>query len=92
MNALDRARSVYSPRDHDDEVHDVPHVSEVAARVENEALRQYLEARLHREYAQEVGLGRLLKRQKRQDRQRLREKTLKTVGEIAVEAGNYFIV
>ena len=50
-----------SPRDDDDKVHDVPHVPEVAARVEHEALRQDLEARLHREDAQEVGLGRLLR-------------------------------
>ena len=34
--------------------------------MQHEALRQYLEARLHREYAQEVGLGRLLW-QKRED-------------------------
>ena len=34
--------------------------------MQHKALRQYLEARLHREYAQEVGLGRLLW-QKRED-------------------------
>ena len=51
---------LHSPRDDDDEVHDVPHVSEIAARVQDEALRQNLEARLHRENAQKVGLGRLL--------------------------------
>ena len=53
----------HSPRDHDDEVHDVPHVPEVAARVEHEALREDLEARLDREDAQEVGLGRFLQDQ-----------------------------
>ena len=50
----------HSPGDDDDKVHDVPHVPEVAARVEHEALRQDLEARLHSEDAQEVRLGRLL--------------------------------
>ena len=54
----------HSPGDDDDKVHDVPHVPEVAARVEHEALRQDLEARLHSEDAQEVRLGRLLHQKK----------------------------
>lgn len=45
------------PGDHDHKVHDVPHAPEVAAGVEDEALRQDLEGGLHGEYAEEVGLG-----------------------------------
>ena len=53
----------FSPGDDDDEVHDVPHVPEVAARVEDEPLRQDLEAGLHGEDAQEVRLGHFLRTQ-----------------------------
>ena len=45
------------PCDNDDKVHDVPHVPEVAAGMEHEALGQNLQAGLNREDAQEVGLG-----------------------------------
>ena len=51
----------FLPCDHDDEVHDVPHVSEVASRVKDKALGKDLQAGLNGENAQEVGLRRFLK-------------------------------
>ena len=42
-------RAVDSPGDDDDEVHHVPHVPEVAPAVEDQAHRQDLQRRLHRE-------------------------------------------
>ena len=48
--------------------------------MEHEALRQYLEARLHREDAQEVGLGRLLR--KKMGDSHDAEQCLKTVEEV----------
>ena len=56
--------SVDLPRDDDHKVHDVPHVPQVAAGVQDESLSQDLEARLHGEDAQEVGLGGFLKTQR----------------------------
>ena len=40
-----------SPRDHDHEVHDVPHVAEVAAAVQQQPQRQDLQGGLHGEYS-----------------------------------------
>lgn len=54
--------------------------------MEHEALRQYLEARLHREDAQEVGLGRLLR--KKMGDSHDAEQTLKTVEEVVREEDN----
>ena len=54
--------------------------------MEHEALRQYLEARLHREDAQEVGLGRLLRKKLGDSHDA--EQTLKTVEEVVREEDN----
>ncbi len=60
---------IHSPSDHDNEIHDVPGVSQVAVAVEDEAQGQDLQGRLHREDGQEVGFGLLLSTEKENDYQ-----------------------
>jgi len=49
------------PGDNDDEVHDVPHVSQVAAGMEDEPLSQNFQTRFHSENTKEIGLCDFLK-------------------------------
>ena len=49
------------PRDDDNEIHDVPRISEVAALVKDEPVGQDLGDHLHREDGHEHGLELLLK-------------------------------
>ncbi len=49
------------PGDNDDEVHDVPHVSQVTAGMEDEPLSQNFQTRFHSENTKEIRLGDFLK-------------------------------
>ena len=55
-HALIQLFSSCLPRYDDHKVHDVPHVSQVTARMEDKALCQNLEAGLNRKDPQEIGL------------------------------------
>ena len=54
QHELKQHAGCFLPSDDDHEVHDVPHVPEVAAGVENKALSEDLEARLNGEDAEEI--------------------------------------